>query len=77
MILCQGLVLVGVGLLFGIVGALALSRLLGSLLYGVTPHDPVVLGVVALVLLGTGVLASAVPALRASRVAPVEALRHD
>jgi ABC-type antimicrobial peptide transport system permease subunit len=69
--------LVGVGLLFGIVGALALSRLLGSLLYGVTPHDPVVLGVVALVLLGTGVLASAVPALRASRVAPVEALRHD
>jgi predicted permease len=77
MILRQGLVLVGVGLLFGIVGALALSRLLGSLLYGVTPHDPVVLGVVALVLLGTGVLASAVPALRASRVAPVEALRHD
>lgn len=77
MILRQGLVLVGVGLAFGVVGALALSRVLGSLLYGVGPHDPLVLGTVAAVLLVTGVLACAVPALRASRVAPVEALRHD
>lgn len=77
MILRQGLVLVGIGLAFGIVGALALSKVLGSLLYGVGPHDPLVLGSVAAVLLVTGVLASAVPALRASRVAPVEALRHD
>jgi len=77
MILRQGLVLVGAGLAFGVVGALALSRVLGSLLYGVGPHDPFVLGTVAAVLLVTGVLACAVPALRASRVAPVEALRHD
>jgi ABC-type antimicrobial peptide transport system permease subunit len=77
MILKQGLVLVGVGLAFGVAGALALSKVLGSLLYGVGPHDPLVLGSVAAVLLVTGVLACAVPALRASRVAPVEALRHD
>src|SRR6185312_16064695 len=50
-----------------IVGALALSRVLGSLLYGVGPHDPLVLGTVAAVLLATGALACAVPALHASR----------
>jgi ABC-type antimicrobial peptide transport system permease subunit len=77
MILRQGLALVGVGLMLGMVGSLALSNVLASLLYGVTPHDPLVLGAVALVLLVTGALASAVPALRASRVAPIEALRHD
>ena len=77
MILRQGLGLVGVGLLFGVVGALTLSKVLGSLLYGVAPRDPLVLGTVALVLLLTGLVASAVPALRASRVPPVEALRHD
>jgi predicted permease len=76
MILRQGLALVGVGLMLGMVGSLALSNVLASQLYGVTPHDPLVLGAVALVLLVTGALASAVPALRAARVAPVEALRH-
>jgi len=77
MILRQGLVLVGIGLALGVVGALALSKVLGSLLFGVGPHDPLVLGSVAIVLLVTGVLACVVPALRAARVAPVEALRHD
>jgi len=77
MILRQGLLLVGVGSLLGIAGSIALSNVLASQLYGVTPHDPFVLGGVALVLLLTCALASAVPALRASRVAPVEALRHN
>ncbi|HKE46796.1 MAG TPA: ABC transporter permease [Rhodanobacteraceae bacterium] len=76
MVLGQGLALVGVGLLLGVVGSLALSRVLGSLLYGVGPHDPLVLGTVALVLLATGAIACTVPALRAARVAPLEALRH-
>jgi len=71
------MVLVAFGLLFGLVGSLALSNALSALLYGVTPRDPLVLIAVALVLFGTGVLASAVPALRASRLAPVEALRHN
>ena len=77
MILRQGLRLVAVGLIVGIVGSLALSSVLGALLYGVAPRDPLVLAAVALVLFFTGALASAVPALRASRVAPVEALRHS
>jgi ABC-type antimicrobial peptide transport system permease subunit len=65
------------GVIIGLAGAVELMRVLGSLLYGVGPHDPLVLGAVAAVLLVTGVLACTVPALRASRVAPVEALRHD
>jgi predicted permease len=77
MVLREGVVLVGAGLAFGVVGALALANVLSALLYGVTPHDPVVLGAVALALLATGALASAVPAWRAARVAPVEALRHN
>lgn len=76
MVLREGLGLVIAGLAFGIAGALALSNVLGALLYGVAPRDPAVLAAVALVLLAIGVLASAVPALRAARVAPVEALRH-
>jgi predicted permease len=76
MILREGLVLVAVGLSLGVVGSLALSTALTALLYGITPHDPVVLAAVASVLLATGALACAVPALRAARVAPVEALRH-
>jgi len=76
MILRQGMGLVLAGLLLGVLGSLALSGVLASLLYGVTPRDPVVLGMVAMVLLATGAVASTVPALRAARVAPVEALRH-
>jgi putative ABC transport system permease protein len=77
MILRDGMVLVAFGLTLGVIGSLALSNVLAALLNGVTPRDPLVLATVALVLCVTGVVASAVPALRASRVAPVEALRHD
>ena len=77
MILRDGMRLVTFGLALGVAGSLALSGVLAALLYGVAPRDPLVLGAVALVLFATGALASAVPALRASRVAPVEALRHN
>jgi len=77
LILRQGLVLVGIGLAVGLIASLALSNVLAAQLYGVAPRDPLVLGAVAVVLLATGALASAVPALRATRVAPVEALRHN
>jgi len=76
MILREGLSLVAFGLAFGVAGSLALSNVLGALLYGVAPRDPFVLAAVALALLVTGALASTLPALRASRLAPVEALRH-
>ncbi|HEX3124917.1 MAG TPA: FtsX-like permease family protein, partial [Rhodanobacteraceae bacterium] len=77
MILREGMTLVGAGLVLGVAGSLALSNVLGALLYGVAPRDPFVLMAVALALSATGVMASSVPALRASRLAPVEALRHD
>jgi predicted permease len=76
MILREGLSLVAFGLGFGVAGSLALSNVLGALLYGVAPRDPFVLAAVALALLVTGALATTLPALRASRLAPVEALRH-
>jgi predicted permease len=75
MILRDGVRLVTLGLVLGLVGALALSGLLGTQLYGVDPHDPAVLLAVSGVLLGVGVLASLVPAWRATRVDPVVAMR--
>ena len=68
-------VLVGlaVGLLLGLVG----SRLLGGLLYGVSPTDPVVFGLAPAMLLVVAVVAALVPALRAIRIDPAIALRHE
>lgn len=68
-------VLIGAGL--GVVLALAGGRLIAALLYGVAANDLSVLGLVVLVLLGVGAVASAIPAWRASRADPLEALRAD
>jgi putative ABC transport system permease protein len=77
LVLRQGLRLVGLGVLLGAVSALAATRLMGGILYGVGPADPrTYLGVVSL-LTATGFVAASVPAWRASRVTPVEALRVD
>jgi putative ABC transport system permease protein len=75
MTLRQGLALVGVGLLLGMLGALAASRLLAGMLYGVTAADPLTLAAVPLLLATVTVFASWIPARRAARVEPVEALR--
>src|SRR5260370_42227365 len=65
------------GLVAGLAGAIALQRVMASLLYGVSPTDPFVLAVVALVM-GAAALAAALgPAIWASRVDPIEALRHE
>jgi predicted permease len=73
----QGFRLALVGLGIGAAGALALSRYLSSLLYGVKPTDPVTFGAVSLLLLAVALLAAYIPAYRASKVDPMVALRHE
>jgi len=73
----QGLVLTALGLAVGLAGAWALSRALASLLYGVSATDPLTFGGTALLLGLVALAATWVPARRASRVDPVEALRAE
>jgi putative ABC transport system permease protein len=73
----QALVLVAAGIALGGLGAAWLSRLLAWNLFGVTPLDPLAYGVGGIVLLAVGALAAGVPARNATRVNPVDALRHD
>ena len=77
MVLGTGLVPVSVGIAFGLAGAFGLTRLLGSLLYEASPLDPAVyLGVPSILLL-VAATASLVPAIRATRINPVEVLRSE
>lgn len=71
----MGLVVVGIGL--GLAGSLGVSRVLRSQLFGITPTDPGTYALVVAVLLASAVLAILVPAVRATRVDPVEALRQE
>jgi ABC-type antimicrobial peptide transport system permease subunit len=77
MILRQGLRLLLVGLAIGITGALALTRFLSSLLYGVAPTDPVTFTAVSLILIVVALLACYIPARRAAKVDPMIALRYE
>ena len=77
LVLGDGLKLVLLGLALGGVGAVALSGLLASQLFGVAPRDPAVYGVVAVTLLAVGAAACMVPAWRATRVDPVAAMRGE
>ncbi|HEX8944225.1 MAG TPA: ABC transporter permease [Gemmatimonadaceae bacterium] len=77
LIVGEGLSLVAAGTAIGLVGALAATRVLSAFLFGVSPSDPVTYGLVTVVLAAAAVLASWIPARRASRVDPVVALRAD
>ena len=77
MVLRQGMVLAGSGVVIGLLAAMGLTRLMSSLLYGVEATDPLTFGVVAAMLSAVALLASYLPALRASRTDPVEALRFE
>ena len=77
MFVSRGLALTGAGLAIGVGGALMLTRLMTGVLYGVTATDPLTFAMVGTVLLVVAALASWLPARRAARVDPVEALRSD
>jgi putative ABC transport system permease protein len=73
----RGMFLVCIGIVLGVAGALALTRSMQSLLYGVTATDPITYAGVAALLVGAALLASYLPARRATRVDPIRALRAD
>jgi len=77
MIVRQGMTLVAVGLALGIVGAIALTRVMASLLFEVTPKDPLTFTVVAVFLALVALLACHIPARRATKVDPLVALRYE
>jgi ABC-type antimicrobial peptide transport system permease subunit len=77
MVVSGGLRLVGIGIAVGLAGALALARLMDSVLYGIPPHDPVTFVSAVIGLLGVALIASWLPARRATRVPPAVALRAE
>ena len=72
-----GLALVGLGLVIGIVAFFGVGRVIAAILYGVGTRDPITLAIGIMLLAGAALLASWLPARRASRVDPMEALRHE
>ena len=77
MVLRQGMAPVVVGLIVGVVAATLSGQLIGSLLFGVSGHDPLTLGIVALVVAIVSAVACYIPARRAMRVDPMVALRYE
>ena len=77
LVLKQGLLLVVIGLIIGLVGAFVLTKVMASLLFGVTTRDPLTFTAVAVLLPLVGLFACYIPALRAARVDPMDALRCE
>jgi ABC-type antimicrobial peptide transport system permease subunit len=77
MVVAQGSRVVGAGVVIGIAVALASTRALGSLLFGVEPFHAATFAGMSVTMLAIGLLASYLPARRASRVDPIESLRGD
>jgi ABC-type antimicrobial peptide transport system permease subunit len=73
----QGMRLAIVGLILGTLIALAATRVLSSLLFGVSAHDPLIFGGVSLILATAAILACYIPARRATKVDPIIALRDE
>jgi putative ABC transport system permease protein len=77
LIVGEGMKVVLTGIGIGLLGGLALGRVVASLVFGVAVRDPVTFGAVAALLAGVGLAACAIPARRASRIDPVVALRDE
>ena len=77
LILGQGLKLAIVGVALGLLAAIAFTRLLQGLLFGINASDPLTFAVLAVLLVGVALLACWIPARRATKVDPLEALRQE
>jgi putative ABC transport system permease protein len=77
LIVGQGLLLALIGIVTGMAGAVALTRVMSSLLFGVSATDPLTFLVIAVLLAGVAVLACYIPARRALKIDPIVALRHE
>jgi putative ABC transport system permease protein len=73
----QGMILAGIGIALGLVGAFGVTRVVASMLIGVSPQDPMSFGAVSLFLAAVAFVASVVPARRATRVDPIISLRAE
>jgi putative ABC transport system permease protein len=73
----EGLKLVFVGIGLGLIGAFLLTRLMSTLLFGITATDPLTFASISAVLIGVAFIASYIPALRATKVDPLIALRYE
>lgn len=77
MILGEGALLLSVGVVIGLIGSFITGRLLSSLLFGVSAHDPLTFVVTPVLLVVVGMLACYIPAHRATTVDPLTALRNE
>ena len=77
LVLSEGLSVTVLGVAIGLVGALALSRLMAGYVYGITPYDPLTFALASLLLSGVALFASYIPARRAARIDPTIALRYE
>jgi putative ABC transport system permease protein len=73
----SAVILIGTGLVLGLGLALGAGRLLGQILYGVKPNDPLTFAIVFAIMLGVGAAATFLPARRATRIDPMQALRLE
>ncbi len=73
----QGMTLGGIGIVAGLIGAALLTRVMSSLLFGVSGHDAVTFSAVAVILAAVAFVATVIPARRATRVDPMVALREE
>jgi predicted permease len=77
LVMRETMLMVVIGVIVGLGAAMGATRLIASLLYGLTPNDPLTIALTAILLLAVAALAGYLPARRAARVDPIVALRHD